>query len=40
MSELDSLGAGGGGGGGGGGVLTVTVADRVSVPPGPLAVKV
>jgi hypothetical protein len=41
MSALDNLGAlGAGGGGGGGGVETCTVTDRVSLPPGPRAVKV
>jgi hypothetical protein len=35
---LTCAGAGGGGGGGGGGVATLTVADAVCVPPGPLAV--
>jgi hypothetical protein len=32
--------AGGGGGGGGGGVTTLTVAEDVCVPPGPVAVSV
>jgi len=38
--EMVTLGGAEGGGGGGGGAFTVTVTERVSVPPALLAVSV